>query len=56
MWPVFAEIADALLCVHVFPANALTHPQSCPHSLQPELKACAVQIVSLTVRSTLPVH
>jgi ferredoxin-nitrate reductase len=29
-------------------ANALTHPQSCPDSLQPELKACAVQLVPLT--------
>jgi ferredoxin-nitrate reductase len=26
-------------------ANALTHPESCPDSLQPELKACAVQLV-----------
>ncbi len=26
-------------------ANALTHPESCPVSLQPELKACAVQLV-----------
>jgi ferredoxin-nitrate reductase len=26
-------------------ANALTHPQACPDSLQPELKACAVQVV-----------
>ncbi|NEO34076.1 MAG: nitrate reductase [Symploca sp. SIO3C6] len=25
-------------------ANSLTHPESCPDSLQPELKACAVQI------------
>jgi ferredoxin-nitrate reductase len=25
-------------------ANALTHPESCPDSLQPELKACAVQL------------
>ena len=25
-------------------ANALTHPTACPSSLQPELKACAVQI------------
>ncbi|MDJ0507956.1 MAG: nitrate reductase [Crocosphaera sp.] len=25
-------------------ANALTHPHTCPTSLQPELKACAVQI------------
>lgn len=26
-------------------ANALTHAESCPHALQPELKACAVQLV-----------
>jgi ferredoxin-nitrate reductase len=26
-------------------ANALTHPESDPDSLQPELKACAVQLV-----------
>ncbi|GAB4442435.1 MAG: nitrate reductase [Cyanobacteria bacterium J069] len=26
-------------------ANALTHPESCPDSKQPELKACAVQLV-----------
>jgi ferredoxin-nitrate reductase len=28
-------------------ANALTHPQACPDSLQPELKACAVQLIPL---------
>jgi ferredoxin-nitrate reductase len=33
-------------------ANALTHPQACPDSLQPELKACAVQLVPVTVDST----
>ncbi len=27
--------------------NELTHPQACPISLQPELKACAVQILPL---------
>lgn len=27
--------------------NALTHPEACPMSLQPELKACAVQVVPL---------
>ncbi|MBD2256739.1 nitrate reductase [Pseudanabaena sp. FACHB-2040] len=27
--------------------NRLTHPERCPLSLQPELKACAVQVVSL---------
>jgi ferredoxin-nitrate reductase len=29
-------------------ANALTHPESCPDSKQPELKACAVCLVPLT--------
>jgi ferredoxin-nitrate reductase len=29
-------------------ANALTHPESCPDSLQPELKACAVQLVPIS--------
>jgi len=28
-------------------ANALTHAESCPDSLQPELKACAVQLVPI---------
>lgn len=28
-------------------ANALTHPESCPDSRQPELKACAVQLVKV---------
>ncbi len=26
-------------------ANSLTHPEACPDSLEPELKACAVQLV-----------
>ncbi len=34
-------------------ANALTHPESCPDSLQPELKACAVQLVPVTVELTV---
>jgi ferredoxin-nitrate reductase len=34
-WPDSAEV------------NHLTHPQACPISLQPELKACAVQIIPL---------
>lgn len=29
-------------------ANALTHPESCPDSLQPELKACAVQLLPVS--------
>lgn len=31
-------------------ANALTHPEACPDSLQPELKACAVQLVPITAK------
>ncbi|NEQ22624.1 MAG: nitrate reductase [Microcoleus sp. SIO2G3] len=34
-------------------ANALTHPESCPESLQPELKACAVQLVPITSHSSI---
>jgi len=30
-------------------ANALTHPESDPDSLQPELKACAVQLVPISL-------
>ncbi|MGH1392635.1 MAG: molybdopterin oxidoreductase family protein [Trichormus sp.] len=33
-------------------ANALTHPESCPDSLQPELKACAVQLIPISVKIT----
>ena len=29
-------------------ANLLTHPEACPISLQPELKACAVNLTSVT--------
>lgn len=35
-------------------ANALTHPESCPDSLQPELKACAVQLVPINLDIQLP--
>ncbi|BAU06645.1 nitrate reductase [Fischerella thermalis CCMEE 5330] len=34
-------------------ANALTHPESCPDSLQPELKACAVQLIPVTAELTV---
>jgi len=34
-------------------ANALTHPQWCPDSLQPELKACAVQVKLVTVEPSI---
>ncbi|MFB2918900.1 molybdopterin oxidoreductase family protein [Aerosakkonema funiforme] len=29
-------------------ANVLTHPEACPDSLEPELKACAVKLVPIT--------
>ncbi|WP_427158011.1 molybdopterin oxidoreductase family protein [Aliinostoc sp. HNIBRCY26] len=31
-------------------ANALTHPESCPDSLQPELKACAVKLIPISLK------
>ncbi|MEH1902777.1 MAG: nitrate reductase [Nostoc sp.] len=34
-------------------ANALTHSESCPDSLQPELKACAVQLIPISVEVTV---
>ncbi|WP_042341266.1 molybdopterin oxidoreductase family protein [Calothrix sp. PCC 7507] len=34
-------------------ANALTHSESCPDSLQPELKACAVQLVLISKEATV---
>lgn len=40
-------------------ANSLTHPEACPISLEPELKACAVQLVPVTTpppQSTDPLH
>ncbi len=35
-------------------ANALTHPQACPESGQPELKACAVQLVCVNSQLDAP--
>ncbi|AFZ16064.1 molybdopterin oxidoreductase family protein [Allocoleopsis franciscana] len=34
-------------------ANALTHPESCPDSLQPELKACAVQLLPVSAETPI---
>jgi ferredoxin-nitrate reductase len=36
--------------------NTLMHPESCPDSLQPELKACAVQLSLIAVSSSKPEH
>jgi ferredoxin-nitrate reductase len=35
-------------------ANALTHPTACPVSRQPELKACAVQLIPILFSGVLP--
>jgi ferredoxin-nitrate reductase len=34
-------------------ANTLTQPESCPESHQPELKACAVQLVPIKSHSSI---
>jgi ferredoxin-nitrate reductase len=34
-------------------ANVLTHPEACPDSKQPELKACAVQLSPVGIRKSL---
>ena len=34
-------------------ANSLTHPQACPISLQPELKACAVSLTTVKLKDSL---
>lgn len=44
---VFAPLHWGYLWADNAEANALTHSISCPNSLQPELKACAVQIKKL---------
>lgn len=45
---VFVPMHWGELWAHQAEANALTHPESCPDSHQPELKACAVQLEKLT--------
>jgi len=37
-------------------ANALTHPEACPESLEPELKACAVQVCPLSSEPKNPLE
>ncbi|MGA7934659.1 MAG: nitrate reductase [Kovacikia sp.] len=41
---VFVPMHWGALWANQAEANALTHPESCPTSKQPELKACAVQL------------
>ncbi|HAX75101.1 MAG TPA: nitrate reductase catalytic subunit [Cyanobacteria bacterium UBA11372] len=48
---VFAPMHWGALWADNAEANALTHPEACPDSLQPELKACAVQLVPISTNS-----
>ena len=50
---VFVPIHWGALWADNAEANALTHPESCPDSGQPELKACAVQLVPVSVELTI---
>ena len=47
---VFAPMHWGALWADNAEANALTHPEACPDSLQPELKACAVQLVPISAK------
>ncbi|BAZ38997.1 assimilatory nitrate reductase (ferredoxin) precursor [Calothrix sp. NIES-4101] len=47
---VFVPIHWGAIWAENAEANALTHPQSCPDSLQPELKACAVRLVPIAIK------
>ena len=46
---VFVPMHWGALWANKAEANALTHPESCPESLQPELKACAVQLLPVSI-------
>jgi ferredoxin-nitrate reductase len=50
---VFVPIHWGALWADNAEANALTHPESCPESHQPELKACAVQLVPIKSHSSI---
>ncbi len=47
---VFAPMHWGALWADGAEANNLTHPEACPISLEPELKACAVQLVPVGVK------
>jgi len=50
---VFVPIHWGALWANNAEANTLTHPESCPESHQPELKACAVQLVPIKSHSSI---
>jgi ferredoxin-nitrate reductase len=45
---VFIPMHWGALWAEAAEANVLTHPEACPISLQPELKACAVKLIPVT--------
>lgn len=47
---VFVPLHWGALWADQAEANAMTHPEHCPDSLQPELKACAVQLVLIAAK------
>lgn len=51
---VFVSMHWGVLWADHSEANVLTHPEACPDSLQPELKACAVQLVPILEQFTQP--
>ena len=48
---VFVPMHWGALWANKAEANALTHPEACPESLQPELKACAVQLLPVSINA-----
>lgn len=50
---VFVPIHWGALWAEQAEANAMTHPTACPESKQPELKACAVQVVPISTQPSL---
>lgn len=52
---VFVPMHWGSLWAEAAEANALTHPESCPDSRQPELKACAVQVKPIVAEAE-PFH
>jgi ferredoxin-nitrate reductase len=51
---VFAPMHWGELWADKAEVNALMHPEACPDSLEPELKACAVQVCLLKNRVEMP--
>lgn len=50
---VFVPMHWGALWAEAAAANALTHPEHCPDSHQPELKACAVQLTPISTTAAL---